>query len=77
MGTLADLKIEMANPRISRSAKIEELKLDTTRIPEQPSATVPGTVDKIIPSLRLSRPEKAQIGIEGPDQGYRDIRIEN
>jgi len=75
--TLANVKVEMANPRITRSAKIAELKLDTTRIPEQPSATVPGTVDKIIPSLRLSRPEMAQIEIDGPDRGYRDIRIEN
>jgi hypothetical protein len=75
--TLANVKVEMANPRITRSAKIAELKLATTRIPEQPSATVPGTVDKIIPSLRLSRPEMAQIEIDGPDRGYRDIRIEN
>jgi uncharacterized protein YfaS (alpha-2-macroglobulin family) len=75
--TVTNVKVEMANPRITRSAKIAELKLDTTRIPEQPSATVSGTVDKIIPSPRPSRPEKVQIGIEGPDRGYRDIRIEN
>ena len=75
--TLANVKAEMANPRRARSAKIAELKLDTTRIPEAPSATVPGTVDKIIPSPRPNRPEKAQIGIRGPDREYRDIRIEN
>src|ERR1700686_2874015 len=63
--------------RDTRSAKIAELKSDTTRIPEQPSATVPGTVDKIIPSSRPSQPEKAQIAVKGPDRQKQDLRIEN
>jgi hypothetical protein len=75
--TLASVTKEMASPRIARSAMIAELKLDTTRIPEQPSATLLGKVDKIILSLHPSEPEKAQIGIDGPDRGYRDIRIDN
>ncbi|MCU1342224.1 MAG: hypothetical protein JWN92_1647 [Candidatus Acidoferrum typicum] len=67
----------MAKPRMARSARIAELKLDTTRNPEQASATVPGIVDKIIPSSRRSQPEKAQIYVDGPDRGHRDLRIEN
>jgi hypothetical protein len=73
----ARVKKEMAKPRVARSARIAKLKLDTTRIPEQPSATMPGTVDKIIPSPRPSQPEKAQIGVNGADHGHRDLRIEN
>jgi hypothetical protein len=74
---LASVQHEMAMPRMARSAKIAELKLDTARIPEPPTTTMPGTVDKIIPSSRRSRPEKAQIAIDGADQRHRDLRIEN
>ena len=73
----AGLKKEMAKPRMARSARIAELNLDTARISEQPSATMPGTVDKIISSPRPSQPEKAQITVDGPDHGHRDLRIEN
>ena len=75
--TRASVKKEMAKPRMARSAKIAELNLDTARIPEQPSTTMPGTVDKIIPSSRPSQPEKAQIAVDGADHRYRDLRIEN
>ena len=75
--TRASVEKEMAKPRMARSARIAELNLDTVRIPEQPSATMPGTVDKIIPSLRPSQPEKAQIAVDGADHGHRDLRIEN
>ena len=75
--TRSSVKQEMANPRIARSARIAELNLDTARIPEQPSATMPGTVDKIIPSPRLSQPEKAQITVEGADHRNQDLPIEN
>lgn len=67
----------MEKPRMARSARIGELNLDTSRIREQPSVTLPGTVDKIIPSPRPSQPEKAQIAVDGADQRYRDLRIEN
>jgi len=68
---------EMAKPRMARSARIAELNLGTARIPQQPSVTMPGTVDKIIPSPRPSQPEKAQIAIDGADHQFRDLRIEN
>jgi len=68
---------EMAKPRMAKSARIAELNLDTTRIPTRPSASMPGTVDKIIPSLDSSQPEKAQIRIDRAEHRYRDLRIEN
>jgi hypothetical protein len=73
----AAVKKEMAKPRMAKSARIMELNLDTARIPDQPSTSLPGTVDKIIPAPRPSQPEKAQIAVEGPDHLHRDLRIEN
>jgi hypothetical protein len=75
--TRAGVKKEMAMPRMAKSARIAELNLNTTRIPEQPSASMPGTVDKIVPSLGPSEPEKVQIAVDGADRGYRILRIEN
>jgi hypothetical protein len=75
--THADVTKEMAKPRMARSARIAELKLDTARSMEQPSTTMPGTVKRIIPSPRTNLPEKAQIAVAGAPRPYRDIRIEN
>ena len=36
-----------------------------------------GKVEKIIKPVGLDEPEKAQINIEGADELYREIRIEN
>ena len=44
---------------------------------ENPSATLPGTVEKIIKSPHPGVPEKAQIAVEAADPLYREIRIEN
>jgi len=44
---------------------------------EQPSVTLPGVVEKIVKPVHPSEPEKAQIAIEGADDLYREIRIEN
>jgi len=74
--TRAGVKKEMAMPRMARSARITELNLDVTRIPEQPSTTMPGMVDKIIPP-RPGQPEKAQIAVDGADHRHRGLRIEN
>jgi hypothetical protein len=75
--TRASVKKEMAKPRMARSARIAELNLDTARTRELPSTTIPGTVDKIIPSLHPSQPEEAQIGVNKADRRHRDFRIEN
>jgi hypothetical protein len=72
-----DVRTEMAKPRMARSARIAELKMDTARIPDEPSATVPGTVRKIIPPTQSDRSGKAQIKVDVTDRGYRDLRIEN
>lgn len=44
---------------------------------EKTTATLPGTVEKIIKSPFPSEPEKAQITVEGADHLYREIRIDN
>jgi hypothetical protein len=44
---------------------------------EKPGVTLPGTVEKIIPPSAPSEPEKAQISVEGADDLYKEIRIEN
>ena len=44
---------------------------------EKPSATLPGTVEKIIRPTHPAEPEKAQIAVEGADHLYKEIRIEN
>ena len=44
---------------------------------EKPSVTLPGTVGRIIKPSEPGQPEKVQIEIEGADEMYREIRIEN
>ena len=73
----AGVKKEMAKPRMAKSARIAELNLDVARVPEQPSTSMPGTVDKIIPSPRPSQPENAQIAVDGPYRLNQVLRIEN
>jgi hypothetical protein len=46
-------------------------------MPEKPSVTLPGTVEQIIPPPYPGIPEKAQIAVEGADDLYQEIRIEN
>jgi predicted DNA-binding antitoxin AbrB/MazE fold protein len=46
-------------------------------MPEKPSTTLPGVVEKIIKPVSPREPEKAQIAIEGADDLYREIRIDN
>jgi hypothetical protein len=41
------------------------------------AVTLPGTVEKIIPAIDHCEPEKAQIAVEGADDLYREIRVEN
>jgi hypothetical protein len=41
------------------------------------SVILPGTVEKIIRPLHPEIPEKAQISIQGADDLYREIRINN
>jgi len=41
------------------------------------STTLPGTVEKIIKPIHPGEPEKAEISVEGADDLYRELRIEN
>jgi len=75
--TRASIKKEMAKPRMAKSARKAELNLDAERVPGQARATLPGTVNKIIASLRTIQPEQAQIAVAGAHGRYRDLRIEN
>lgn len=43
---------------------------------DKPAVTLPGTVEKIIPPI-AEEPEKAQIAVEGADELYKEIRVEN
>jgi hypothetical protein len=45
--------------------------------PEKPTVTLPGTVEKIIPAVPSVRTEKAQIVVEGAEELYREIRVDN
>ena len=67
----------MAKPRTTKSARIVEQSLDTARFQEAPIITVPGTVDKIIPSPDASQAEKAQIAVEESHHRHGDFRIES
>ena len=44
---------------------------------EKHSVTLPAVVEKVIKSSCPGEPEKAQITVEGADDLYREIRIEN
>ena len=39
--------------------------------------TLRGTVQKVLKPIAPSEPEKAEIGVEGADDLYREIRVEN
>ena len=73
----ASVKNEMARPRMAKSARIMERKLEAGRSPEPPSTIMPGKVAKIIPSRNREQPEKAQIAFDNSTPKYRNLRIEN
>jgi len=51
-------------------------KLETDA-PQKATITMPGTVEKIVPAIGKNEPEKAQINIDGADELYREVRIDN
>jgi hypothetical protein len=50
---------------------------DSSSADEKPSTTLPGAVEKIIKSPDPTAPEKAQITVEGAEELYREVRINN
>jgi hypothetical protein len=67
----------MARPRMARSARIAQLKLDLDRTPGPTSTTMPGTVVQIIPSRRPDKPDSAQIALDVDEESHRTFIIEN
>ena len=51
--------------------------LESEDAPEKPSVTLPGKVEKIIPGVVPTMPDKAQIAVEGAEDLYKEIRVEN
>jgi uncharacterized protein YfaS (alpha-2-macroglobulin family) len=49
----------------------------TRSVAETATITLPATVEKVIKSPYPDEPDKAQIEVEGADELYREIRIEN
>ncbi len=74
---MSAVRAELAKPRVARSVRIAELRLDATRIAQPPSTAIDGTVDKIIPSRARNGPEKALIVLDGTRKRYRTISIAN
>ncbi len=68
---------EMARPRMARSARIAQLKLDTDRTREPATTTVPGTVTDIIHSRHSGKPDWAQINLDVDEKLHRNFLIEN
>src|SRR5579885_3624363 len=44
---------------------------------EKPVLELPGTVEKVIQPINPNEAEKVQIAIEGADELYKEIRVEN
>ncbi len=62
---------------MSDTSKDPKSEKNENRKSEKPAVTLPGTVEKIIPPLGAHEPEKAQIAVEGAEELYREIRVEN
>ena len=44
---------------------------------EKPAITLPGVVEKIVEPITPNEPEKAQIAVQGAEDLYRELRVEN
>jgi len=44
---------------------------------DKATKTLSGTVEKIIPPILPGKPEKAQISVDGAEDLYRELRVEN
>jgi hypothetical protein len=62
----------MGNPMNDRTDDKDENRPD-----EKAAVTLSGTVEKIIPPITPNHPEKAQISVEGAEDLYKEIRVEN
>jgi hypothetical protein len=44
---------------------------------DKATKTLSGTVEKIIPPILPGKPEKAQISVDGAEDLYRELRVDN
>lgn len=44
---------------------------------DKATVTLPATVEKVIPAIHPSAPDKVQISVEGAEELYKEIRVEN
>ena len=51
--------------------------MDSPEEKDKPSTTLPGTVQKVIKPIDPHAPDTAEIAIEGAEDLYREIRVEN
>jgi hypothetical protein len=54
----------------------DPLKAETANH-EKPAVTLPGIVERIVKPVTPNEPEKVQIAVQGADDLYREIRVEN
>jgi hypothetical protein len=73
----ASVQKEMAKPRVTKSARVAQLELDTGGRREPATLIMDGTVLKIIRSHRVGKPGSAQIALNVINKQHRDLRIEN
>lgn len=62
---------------LGNTLNVEAEFLTGESMSDKPNITLPGKVERIIPSPSPKTPDKAQIAVEGADHLYREIRIEN
>jgi len=78
LGGQLDIKSDQHGTTIVATVPLAGAALtDSAKSDEKLSTTLPGTVEKIIESPHPSVPERAQIAIEGAEELYREIRVEN
>jgi len=62
---------------MTNKSPMEESSSDKASRPDKAGVTLPGKVEKIIHPANPAEPEKAQINVEGAEDLYREIRIDN
>ena|SRR5690349_363035 len=83
-GSACSYRTQLGDPRIfyskcmKRDTQLYRLGgIITVDMPEKPSVNLTGTVEKIIKPVVPTQPEKAQISVDGADDLYKEIRLEN
>jgi DNA repair exonuclease SbcCD nuclease subunit len=56
---------------------MKDKKSESEASTKKTSVTLAGKVEKVIPGVVPAMPEKAQIAVEGAEDLYKEIRVEN